>query len=78
MSWSSLPRLAVPKGVVDCPYDRRVSREKRLTVVLLLNLVLVTALVLVGLLAHSLGSWRRVVTTSPMLLPSVSPCSRSG
>lgn len=31
------------------------SREKRLTVVLLLNLVLVTALVLVGLLAHSLG-----------------------
>jgi cation diffusion facilitator family transporter len=55
MSWSSLPRLAVPKGVVDCPYDRRVSREKRLTVVLLLNLVLVTALVLVGLLAHSLG-----------------------
>jgi cobalt-zinc-cadmium efflux system protein len=32
-----------------------VSREKRLTVVLLLNLLLVTALVLVGLLAHSLG-----------------------
>ena len=31
------------------------SREKRLTVVLLLNLVLVTALVLTGLLAHSLG-----------------------
>lgn len=46
---------AVPKRAAGCPYDRRVSREKRLTVVLLLNLVLVTALVLVGLLAHSLG-----------------------
>jgi cobalt-zinc-cadmium efflux system protein len=43
------------RSVAGCPYDRRVSREKRLTVVLLLNLVLVTALVLVGLLAHSLG-----------------------
>jgi cobalt-zinc-cadmium efflux system protein len=32
-----------------------VSREKRLTVVLLLNLLLVTALVFVGLWAHSLG-----------------------
>jgi cobalt-zinc-cadmium efflux system protein len=32
-----------------------VSREKRLTVVLLLNLVLVGVLVLTGLLAHSLG-----------------------
>ncbi|MCW2945157.1 MAG: cation transporter [Actinoallomurus sp.] len=37
------------------PYHRQVSREKRLTVVLLLNLLLVTALVLVGLWAHSLG-----------------------
>ena len=36
-------------------YDRRVTREKRLTVVLLLNLLLVTALVIVGLWAHSLG-----------------------
>jgi cobalt-zinc-cadmium efflux system protein len=36
-------------------YHRRVAREKRLTVVLLLNLLLVTGLVLVGLWAHSLG-----------------------
>jgi cobalt-zinc-cadmium efflux system protein len=36
-------------------YDRRVSREKRLTVVLLLNLLLVAGLVIVGLRAQSLG-----------------------
>jgi cobalt-zinc-cadmium efflux system protein len=36
-------------------YDRRVSREQRLTVVLVLNLLLVAGLVIVGLGAHSLG-----------------------
>jgi cobalt-zinc-cadmium efflux system protein len=36
-------------------YDWRVPREKRLTIVLLLNLLLVAALVIVGAVAHSLG-----------------------
>lgn len=36
-------------------YDRRVSRTRRLAVVLLLNLGLVTALVITGLAAHSLA-----------------------
>ena len=37
------------------PYHRRVSREKRLTVVLLLNVLLVAALLITGLRARSLG-----------------------
>jgi len=36
-------------------YHRRVSREQRLTAVLLLNLALVAALIVVGLAAHSLA-----------------------
>jgi len=42
-------------GVQGKSYHRHVSRTRRLTVVLLLNLALITALVAVGLAAHSLA-----------------------
>src|SRR5450755_2591667 len=40
---------------IEASYDPGVSRRQRLTVVLLLNLALVTVLVVVGLAAHSLA-----------------------
>ena len=54
------------------------SRVKRLTVVLLLNLGLVTALVIVGLAAHSLAVLAAGGEFSPTQAPSASPCWRSG
>jgi Co/Zn/Cd efflux system component len=47
-------------------YDQAVSRTQRLAVVLLLNLGLVTALVAVGLAAHSLAVFAAGRTMSRM------------
>jgi cobalt-zinc-cadmium efflux system protein len=51
-------RLIVPDGgqrACGAFYDRPVSRARRLTVVLLLNLALVAALVITGVATHSLA-----------------------
>jgi cobalt-zinc-cadmium efflux system protein len=53
-SWAAKP-MRHSKCRNWMPYARRVSTEKRLTVVLVLNLLLIASLVAVGLSAHSLG-----------------------
>jgi Co/Zn/Cd efflux system component len=47
--------MAAQGPPIAVPYYRHVSRTRRLALVLLLNLALITALVLVGLAAHSLA-----------------------